>query len=244
MGRRRCRAAPRRESSPGPGREAEHGPRGLGIKEHVRGQSRQRMVQPHDTRIIRAKVGVQCFPMDDRLGVMVAIAGHVAANDRQPVCEPGQTWKMRPKRNARNARRDLPRGAANALRGGHLGVIRLVLARPAMLKDEDHRLIRGRCGTGPRRGSPAVAKATARPGRACRSAENRDVATPNLSCRARASKTSNGTIRAGRYGGRDDHTTVPHSAPIIPPYGSDMDCPSSEFQGEARSPCQFAARPV
>ena len=112
-------------------------------EEHdVGGQARARVVRPGDPCVDRAEVGPERVAADDRLDVVVGVAGDERADDGELVGPRREAGEGAAEGHAGDLRGDLARGAADSLGPIHLRVERLDLARAAVQEEEDDRLPR------------------------------------------------------------------------------------------------------
>jgi hypothetical protein len=99
-----------------------------------------RVIRPGDPREDRAGVGPERVAADERLEVVVGVAGDEGADDGELVGPRREVREGAAETHAGDRRGDLPRRAADPLRPVHLRVERLDLARAAVQEEEDHRL--------------------------------------------------------------------------------------------------------
>ena len=115
----------------------------LGEEDHVGRHAAGRVVRARDAAVDRAEVRVQEVLVDQRLEVVVAVAGPVGADDCELVGQLRQAREGAAEGDAGQRGGDLAGDAADAVRGRHLGVEGLDLGRPAVQEQEDDRLARG-----------------------------------------------------------------------------------------------------
>ena len=99
------------------------------------------MVEAGHLRVDGAEVGPEGVRADDWLDVVVGVAGNERPDHGQPIGQRSQLGKCLAEGDAGNARGHFAGHAADFGRGGHLRIKRLDLARPAVQKQEDDRLV-------------------------------------------------------------------------------------------------------
>ena len=132
------------------------------------GRPGARVVRPGDARVERPRLAPKRVAADERLDVVVGVAGDERADDGELVGQRGELREGAAEGHAGERGGDLAGGAADALGRGHLRVERLELARPAVQEQEDDRLARQQPGhrLRPRTAARTGRRGPARPPRA------------------------------------------------------------------------------
>ena len=103
---------------------------------------RSRMVRRGDAGEIEPRLAAERVPTDERLDVVIGVAGNERTDDAQFVGQLGQSGEAAAEGDAGNLGGDFAGRASDSLGLVHLRVERLDLAGPAMEKEEDDRLPR------------------------------------------------------------------------------------------------------